>query len=504
MKAEILLTRQYRDRLLDDPYRSTYHFAIPDDCGMPGDPNGAFFADGVYHLMYLYKNSETDCFNWGHVSSIDLVHWRHHHDAITAIDGSRGCYSGGAFVDDDKTAYISYWQLPTKENSGGIYLAYSYPPYDDWTLMNEPAVESSSRWYRGITDIEVDGKTVHIASADPSNIWKADGKYYMLTGNKPVIDQFGRAEDAECEYTGDWTDLFSSVDLKTWEWRGRFYNNDKRGVDGWPDKTEDNMCPSFLPLFDAKENGKHSGKYLLLFISHNKGCQYYIGSMDGERFIPEMHGRMAWADTEYFAPEALIDDKNRHISWSWLRDNGFDKFKKFGWSGEFSLPRVLWLEDGELKMSPVSELDNLQYAHSAYTPECGDTVPVLDGELCRIKGVWSGKEKCGLAVRVNDTSDERVEIYYSPEEGALVMDTTKCTGNAPKVLEKAPFSLRDGEDLSLDVFIDKAVIEVFANDRQAISRRVYPNDPKSCLGVRLIGEKPEKLDTYKMFPANPY
>ena len=53
MENQKLSIREYRDKLLKDPYRPTYHFAYPDDNGMPGDPNGAFFVDGVYHLMYL-------------------------------------------------------------------------------------------------------------------------------------------------------------------------------------------------------------------------------------------------------------------------------------------------------------------------------------------------------------------------------------------------------------------------------------------------------------------
>ena len=52
--------------------------------------------------------------------------------------------------------------------------------------------------------------------------------------------------------------------------------------------------------------------------------------------------------------------------------------------------------------------------------------------------------------------------------------------------------------------IDNSVIEVYANKRQAICRRVYPTDPKNSTGVKLIGKAPEKLDTYKMFPSNPY
>ena len=112
MKAEAILTRKYRDNLLSDPHRPTYHFAIPDDLGIPGDSNGAFYADGVYHLMYLYKNSETDAFHWGHQSSLDLLHWRNHPDALTQNEGDRGCFSGGGFIDDDGTAYISFGKFP--------------------------------------------------------------------------------------------------------------------------------------------------------------------------------------------------------------------------------------------------------------------------------------------------------------------------------------------------------------------------------------------------------
>ena len=505
MKAEVLLTRKYRERLLNDAYRPAYHFAICDDLGRPGDSNGAFFADGVYHLMYLYRNSETEGYHWGHISSVDLVHWRHHPDALTSFDGDKGCFSGGAFVDEDGTAYLSFWKFSAVDKTkdrGGIAIAYSKPPYDVWERMEPIAINSSPIW--GIVDINVNGETLHVGCSDPSNIWKANGKYYMQTGNKPVLDQFGRNEDSPKKYKGDWTDLFRSDDLKTWEYVGRFYDNPKMGIDDYPDATEDDMCPSFLPLYDAEENGQPTGKYLQIFISHNKGCQYYIGTLEGEHFIPEQHGRMSWKDSAYFAPEALIDGKKRQIIWTWLRDNLHNDFRRFGWSGVFGIPRNVWYEDGELKMAPVSEIELLQYGHVAYNKADGDDVRVGDGELCRIKGVWIGNEKAGLAVRVSDDRSEYTEIYYSPLEKKLVMDTSRSGSEGWKIREEAPFELRDGEELSLDILIDKSVIEVYANKRQAICRRVYPTNPEVSKGVHLIGEAPKKLDTYKMFPSNPY
>src|SRR5688572_4976544 len=108
--AAVQSSRLLRERFLADPYRPTYHFCVPEDMGMPGDPNGAFYHDGRYHLMYLYSRSGSG-FCWGHISSADLVHWRHHPDALAPGDGDVGVFSGGAFVDDDGSAYLSYWML---------------------------------------------------------------------------------------------------------------------------------------------------------------------------------------------------------------------------------------------------------------------------------------------------------------------------------------------------------------------------------------------------------
>ena len=505
MQSDVIHTRKYRERLLKDQHRPTYHFAISDDNGYPGDSNGAFYADGVYHLMYLYRNSETNAFQWGHISSLDLLHWRHHPDALTTFEGDEGCFSGGGFVDDDRTAYLTFWKFPSKDNNkdkGGIAIAYAKPPYDEWKRLEPIAVESSLIW--GSTDITYNGENRHVCCADPSNIWKMNGRYYMQTGNKVVLDAYGRNDDSPEKYKGDWTDLFRSDDLEKWEYVGRFYDNPQKGVNDWPDETEDDMCPSFLPLYDAEENGIFTGKYLQLFISHNKGCQYYIGRLDKERFIPEQHGRMSWKDSAYFAPEGLVDGKNRQIIWAWLRDNLTDDFKRFGWSGVFGIPRNIWYADGKLNMAPVSELEALEYDHIAYDPADGKKVKVGDGSKCRIKGIWNGEGRSGVAVRVSKDGAEYTQIYYSQEERKLIMDTTMSGNEGWKVREEAPLELEDGEDLSLDILIDNSVIEVYANKRQAICRRVYPTDPKNSVGVKLIGSRPKRLDTYRMFPSNPY
>jgi beta-fructofuranosidase len=61
--------------------------------------------------------------------------------------------------------------------------------------------------------------------------------------------------------------------------------------------------------------------------------------------------------------------------------------------------------------------------------------------------------------------------------------------------------------LRLRVFVDKPVIEVFANDRQAICRRVYPGRSDS-LGVVLFAKggkaRFSSVKAWEMMPSNPY
>ncbi len=498
--------RLLRERFLADPYRPAYHFCVPEDMGQPGDPNGAFCHHGRYHLMYLYHRNGSG-FSWGHISSGDLVHWRHHPDAIGPGHGDEGCFSGGAFVDDDGAAYLSYWML---WGAKGIGLAKSTgPSFDSWTKLEANPVINSTEW--GITETkDPSGKTLLYGSADPSNIWKKEGRYYLLTGNLLVLNKIGRAADAPLSEQGDRLYLFVSDDLKRWQYLHVFYERKPE----WTDRSEDNMCPSFLPLPASSAGGPPSGKHLLLFISHNKGCQYYVGDYRDDRFFPNHHGRMSWVDNTYFAPEALLDAQGRQIMWAWLTDNPSGEKEK-GWSGVYGLPRSLWLgEDGTLRLQPVKELEILRCHEQSW-----NNLALADGETKPLTGVAGDScelglemeagtaQRGGLKVRASAAGEEETLVYYDAARNELVFDSTRSGSDGRKVVERAPFALKPGEPLKLRVFVDKSVVEVFANDRQAIGRRVYPARDDS-LGVSLFaGGGSARFKTVKawdMMPSNPY
>jgi beta-fructofuranosidase len=255
---------------------------------------------------------------------------------------------------------------------------------------------------------------------------------------------------------------------------------------------------------------------LLLFISHNKGCQYYVGDYDtnNDRFIPTNHGRMTWVDNTYFAPEALIDHRGRQIMWAWLTDNPGGEEAR-GWSGVYGLPRSLWLgEDGTLRMRPVKELQMLRSAERTWR-----NITLSDGDMQRLDGVVGDSceleisvdsvtaKQIGLKVRAAPGGEEETLLYYDTKAKQLVFDSTKSGVDGRRAVERAPLELGADETLRLRVFIDKSVVEVYANDRQGICRRVYPgrNDSLGIVLFTVGGEaRLSSVRAWEMMPSNPY
>ena len=362
---------------------------------------------------------------------------------------------------------------------------------------NNPAVRQTA------LGLAVDAEGRPYGVADPSDIWIHNGKYYMLTGNLLVLREFGIEQDQD-EHKGDTTYLFVSDDLINWRYLHPFYTSDRK----WTRADEDNMCPDFFPLGD---------RHMLLFISHNLGCQYYIGRYDNDRFRPETHGRMTWIDNAFFAPESLADDNGRRIMWAWIFDGREPATREAsGWSGTMSLPRVLWLgEDKTLRMAPATELECLRY-----NPRKREDLEVQAGAELRLEDVRGNTielniemasdadAQFGVKVCCSPDAGEHTLVFYDAAEKKLKIDTTRSSqGEGPKSVEAGPPELRPGEPLKLRVFVDRSVVGAFANDRQAVMRRIYPTREDS-LGVALFSRegaaKVTLVEAWDMAPSNPW
>ena len=111
-----------------------------------------------------------------------------------------------------------------------------------------------------------------------------------------------------------------------------------------------------------------------------------------------------------------------------------------------------------------------------------------------------------MKVRCSPGNEEETLIFYDADAKKLKIDTRKSSlTDKVKTVEGGPFELAEGELLRLRVFVDKSIVEVFANDRQAVMRRIYPSRSDS-LGIELFARggscQVPLLEAWEMMPSN--
>jgi sucrose-6-phosphate hydrolase SacC (GH32 family) len=324
--------------------------------------------------------------------------------------------------------------------------------------------------------------------------WVKDGMYYSISGDHP---------DRAPATDGDIAYLFRSPDLVDWEYVHPFYKSDRR----WTPADEDCSCPDFFPL---------GRKHVLMFISHTQGPQYYIGRYENDRFHPESHGKMNWPGGPVFAQDSLVDDKGHRIMWAWACESR-DRETQLagGWSGVMTMPRVLSLsEAGTMLINPPEEIAKLRM-----NPRIRKDLAVRAGDDIMLSGIAGNSLELSLEVDLREDSEfgvkvgcspagtEETVIVYDDSSGVLRIDTTRSSLSDdifqpfpypqaawfPKEvrqsedirIQEAPFHLRSGELLKLRVFLDRSILEVFANGRQCVTQRIYPSRADSTQ-VRLF------------------
>lgn len=499
--------RELRSRLHADPYRPTYHLLPPE--GPWNDVNGAIFWKGRYHLFFLGRQapdletilSGKDTMRsreiWLHASSADLLHWVWHPTALpAAFDGTmlRGVFSGGAVAGADVPTLI--YHIPGQ----GTCIATAD---DDMLVHWTPHPKNPV--------IPQRGQSPEVIVFDPA-AWKDGDNYYALVGNK----------NHRPGYEGDTCSLYRSRDLVNWEYLHPFYKSDRQ----WTHVDEDAACPDFFPI------GK--GKHML--VTHIHGpmyrTQYYIGALKGETFVPEQHGYMSWPGGQMSGPETLLDGKGRRIFFGWLREA---KPMRTGWSSMTSLPRVLSLaEDNSLRITPAPELAQLRVnERSAPSTPLADgkehVLPGIEGNTVEFEMIIEPGSAKEIAINVlrSPNGEEQTSILYSPKDKTLTMECGRSSldlsvryeaydrgyatrNNIPEAerfttRQTAPLDLPEGAPLKLRIFIDRSVVEVFANDVQCVTQRVYPT-LKESRGVSLSTKGGEAkltgMTAWDMAPTN--
>jgi beta-fructofuranosidase len=91
-------------------------------------------------------------------------------------------------------------------------------------------------------------------------------------------------------------------------------------------------------------------------------------------------------------------------------------------------------------------------------------------------------------VRCSADGAERTRIVYDRARQQLEIDRSQSSASAAdqRDLYGGALALEAGESLTLRVFVDCSVIEVFANGRLCLTSRVYPAE--TSLGIGLFAQ----------------
>ncbi|SFR64529.1 GH32 C-terminal domain-containing protein [Halogeometricum limi] len=443
---------ELRETVADPNHRPAYHFTPP--ANWLNDPNGLVQWDGRYHLFYQYNPAGPfhDTIHWGHAVSDDLVSWTDEPIALFPDQegpDETGVWSG-CFVDDDGTPTVMYTggagkdQLPCLARADDDSLR-------EWTKAPEnPLVQSipddvgilqTADWDREFRD--------HC-------VWREDGTWYQIIGSG--IDGEGGAAL-----------LFESEDLLEWEYRHPLLTGDWRATGPmWE-------CPELLRFEDGA----------ILHVSDYSKVAYFAGEYDESthRFEPETEGLLDHG--VFYAPQSFVDDDGRTLMFGWLKEDrdGASQWDA-GWSGAMSLPRVVSLtEDGTLQYALPDELQTLRTDHHSFaglsvSPGDSTTLSDVEGDALEVKLTVDAANtgEFGVVLRETPDGEERTVVRCNVRRRSVVVDRSQSSKSdaVNDGAQSMPITLDEDGTLSLHLYLDRSVLEVFANDAQALATRIYP------------------------------
>ncbi|KAM5344237.1 hypothetical protein ACJ41O_012774 [Fusarium nematophilum] len=238
----------------------------------------------------------------------------------------------------------------------------------------------------------------------------------------------------------------------------------------------------------------------------------------------------------FYAPNSYEHPVTKtRIVWGWLKEDELSLARREakGWTGYFSLPRELFLytahnvtrslqtplEDVRcvkiteemssqgsskklqtLGIRPLTDLQSLRLGSPAVWTEADRSTNT--GKLTETRSpsweleatinVSPNQQRVGFCIRHNDDESLKTSVFFSPQSEEIMIDRSQSNRehDIKKDAVSGPFTLfysdengtEELEKLRLRIFCDGDILEVFANERFALSTMVYA-DAEECTGV---------------------
>ncbi|MBB3221192.1 GH32 C-terminal domain-containing protein [Pseudoduganella umbonata] len=474
-----------------DRHRPRYH-AMP-DAGWMNEPHAPFHHAGQYHLFFQ-KNPFGPFWHqihWGHWVSPDMVHWRELPIALAP--------------EDDGLATDGIW-------SGSATHAADGSPVLFFTAGNDsarPNQRTGMATPRDPADADFVGWKKHPV---PVTVQK-QGEGHFGDFRDPFVFRDGTRQRwfqlvASKLPGGSGTALvYESADLRNWTPRGPLFSIDAARFPGFDATWE---LPVLLPVGKGRD-----GRERHVFLNDVRAQAYYwIGVFDPEtaRFTPDLEAPRVFdvGQGHFSGPSGFVDPKTgRTIVFSiaqgerTLRDE-YDA----GWAHNGGLPVALSLGgDGDLRLAPIEELASLRRRQlvnltDASVAEAERALAAVRGDALEIELELAPSPKAGrrgLGVRVAPGGAERTDLYVDTARSRLEIDRTRTSRDRSYGVQGGAFDLA-GEPLRLRVFLDRSMVEAYANERRSLTSRTYTSraDADGLALLALPGDRVRALRVWTM------
>ncbi|MEO8405404.1 MAG: GH32 C-terminal domain-containing protein, partial [Chitinophagaceae bacterium] len=230
--------------------------------------------------------------------------------------------------------------------------------------------------------------------------------------------------------------------------------------------------------------------------------QYFVGEFDGQSFTNENSAAKIYRPDygpDYYAAITYNDlpARQQPVSIGWINNWKYaNDIPTTPWKSAMSIPRKLSVKkiDNEwiLMQQPVDEIKLLRGKLNSWK---NIQVPVLyqlpaTGQVMEMEILFAPSNDGNSGIRLAVGEGLFIEIGYDGKKGQLYIDRSKAGdkefNKAFAGLYRSAVSLvnRSGK-LSLHIFFDKSIIEVFANDGEVVmTAQLFPVEKNN--GIQLF------------------
>ena len=451
---------------LQHRWHNDFHLEMP--FGLVNDPNGLSWFEGKYHIFFQWNplgvEHKHKC--WGHVETVDFVHYRLPELALWPSDvhDKDGCYSGAGFVEDDALRLV--YTCNRKEDGRRIpaqRLA-SWQPEKGIAAKDEIIIEHEPKGY-----------TAHFR--DPSRFVKG-GREFLVLGAQ-TAEEKGRAV------------LYEKKE-GAWQLAGEIKTELSDFGYMWECPTLLQLAEGDVLLFSPQGLGAEDYRWQNLYQSG-----YVAGKLDVDS-LKLQHGAFHELDRgfDFYAPQAFVHE-GRAILFGWMgmpeREAEYPT-REEGWLFSLTMPREVRLSDGRLFFAPLEELEALRKGAAQKFGAC--RIEELGQDLAE-------KSEIELEIAFGDAQEVHVDLVY--REAGEYMRLSYMRPTAVMTLDRTGmrlggrgvrrFRLAVRDSLKLHIYQDKTAVEVFFQDgEEAASFFVFPTKKEKPKLVISADRKLERIE----------